>query len=87
MLQFFIKLKLYTKLPPETVQSVFLSNLFVTSCISSSSSKELFTKECHTDGSLVKLIGLSENTPVRFIDFLSSVIAIFHTVSCILWWL
>ena len=48
---FLKKLKLYTKSPPETV---FLSNLFVASCISSSSTKEFFTKERHIDGSLVK---------------------------------
>ena len=60
MLQFSKKLKLYTKLFPETVQNVFLSNMFVTSCISPSSTKVFFTKErYHIDGSLVKSITLS----------------------------
>ena len=63
MLQFLRKVKLYTKLPLGTAQQVFLSNLFVTSCISPLSTKAFFTKERHIDGSLAKSITLSENTP------------------------
>ena len=62
MLQVLKRLKLYIKLPPEAVQKIFLLNLFVTSCISLSSTKVFFTKKRHIDGSLLKSITLSENT-------------------------
>ena len=41
----------------------------MTSYISPSSTKEIFAKERHIDGPLVKYITLSENTPVRLIAF------------------
>ena len=56
----------------------------MTSCISPSSTKEVFTKECHIDGSLVKPIALPKYTPVKLISFFFSVIAILYTVFCIL---
>ena len=75
--------KLYTKLPPETVQSVFLSNQFVTSCTSPSSTKKFFTKERNVDGSLIKLITLCDNTFGICQTYGFSIFsAIFDTVFC-----
>ena len=62
--------------------------MFVTSCISLPSTKVFFTKERHTDGSLVKLVTLSENTPgicQTYCFLFFSVIRIFDTTFCSLW--
>ena len=46
--------------------------MFVTKCISPSSTKEFFSEELHIDDSLVKPITLPENAPVRLIDYFLS---------------
>ena len=67
-------------MPPETVQEVLLSSLFVTSCISPSSTKVFLTKKRHIDSSSVRSITLSENTPGLIVFSFYSAISISDTV-------
>ena len=72
MLQFLKKTK------TKTIHKIAYRNSTISILIKSvgftspSSTKEYFTKEGHIDGSLVKSITLSENTPVKLIAFFLS---------------